>query len=200
MPCSSVARLSLCGWPVQCPSSCRASDVRIWNANTSRPTIPSTNVCHACGSHLVNLTDLYTAKELKNSPTYNEMLPRGRHQNSLIVRLDGADGSHITWGLNAPASSDSWGFSEIGMAMALLRHICQFARVRQGLQRAETRETSVTALLENPRIGVLHLDRRGQIMAANDRARRFLCEERCCRTRVGCSVPASGLTSSVSSG
>ena len=32
----------------------------------------------------------------------------------------------------------------------------------------------MTALLDNPRIGVLHLDRRGRIMAANDRARSIL--------------------------
>ena len=30
------------------------------------------------------------------------------------------------------------------------------------------------ALLENPRIGVIHLDRRGQILEVNDRARRLL--------------------------
>ena len=123
---------------------------------------------------LVPVTDLYTAEELKSSPTYNELLPRGRHQNSLNVRLDGADGSHICWGLNDPVTSDGWGSSEIAMVTALLPHIRQFVRVRQALGRAEARETSVTALLDNPRIGVLHLDRRGQIMAANDRARRIL--------------------------
>ena len=32
----------------------------------------------------------------------------------------------------------------------------------------------MTALLDNPRIGVLHLDRRGRILAVNDRARRLL--------------------------
>ena len=29
-------------------------------------------------SHLVHVTELYTAKELQTSPTYNEALPRGR--------------------------------------------------------------------------------------------------------------------------
>ena len=125
-------------------------------------------------SRLVQVTDLYTAEELKISPTYNEMFPRARHQNSLAVRLDGTDGSHITWGLNDPVTGDSWGSSEIAMVKALLPHIRQFVRVRQALGRAEARETSVTALLDNPRIGVLHLDRRGQIMAANDRARGIL--------------------------
>ena len=148
----------------------------------------------------MNVTDLYTAKELKNSPTYNEMFRRGRHQNSLIVRLDGADGSHVTWGLDAPVSSDSWGFSEIGMAMALLRHICQFVRVWQGLQRAETRETSVTALLETPGSESSTWTGAGRSWRPTTARVASCAKERCCRTRVGCSVLASGLTSSVSSG
>ena len=54
------------------------------------------------------------------------------------------------------------------------RDIRQFVRVRQALVRAEARTTTVTALLDNPRIGVIHLDRRGRIMAVNDRARSIL--------------------------
>ena len=40
--------------------------------------------------------------------------------------------------------------------------------------RAEARRTTVTALLDNPRIGVVHLDRRGRVMETNDRARGVL--------------------------
>ena len=71
-------------------------------------------------------------------------------------------------------TADSWGSSEIEMAEALLPHIRQFVPVQQALQRAEARETGVTALLDHRRIGVLRLDRRRQIMAANDRARHIL--------------------------
>ena len=46
--------------------------------------------------------------------------------------------------------------------------------MRQALVRAEARNTTVTALLDNPRMGVIHLDRRGRIMEANDRARSIL--------------------------
>ena len=60
------------------------------------------------------------------------------------------------------------------MVTKLLSHIRQFVRVRQALVRAEARHTTVTALLDNPRVGVLHLDRRGRVLAANDRARRIL--------------------------
>ena len=121
-------------------------------------------------SRLVHVTDLYTAEELKTSPTYNEIMLRGKHQNSLNVRLKVSDGAHITWALGDPVASDGWGSSQIAMIRTLLPHIGQFIRVRQTLVRAEARTTSVAALLDNPRIGVLHLDRRGRIMEVNDRA------------------------------
>ena len=125
-------------------------------------------------SRLVHVTDLYTAEELKTSPTYNEILFRGKHQDSLNVRMDGPHGSHMTWGLGDPVASDGWASPQVAMARALLPHIRQFVRVRQALVRAEARATTVTALLDNPRIGVLHLDRRGKIMEVNDCARRLL--------------------------
>ena len=125
-------------------------------------------------SRLAHVTGLYTAEELKTSPTYNEFLLRARHQNSLNVRLVLPEGSHITWGLGDPVASDGWGSSRIAMIERLLPHIRQFIRVRQTLVCAEARDTSVTALLDNPRIGVLHLDRRGRILEANDRARGIL--------------------------
>ena len=125
-------------------------------------------------SRLVHVPDLYTAEELKISPTYNEIFRRGHFQAGLLVRLDGPDGSHITWSLGDPVASDGWGSSQITIIEGLLPHIRQFIRVRQALVGTAARATTVTALLDNPRIGVLHLDRRGTIMAVNDRARRIL--------------------------
>ena len=123
---------------------------------------------------LAHITALYTAEELKTSPTYNEILPRAAMQDGLNVRLPGLDGSHIGWGLNDPVDSEGWGSSRIAMVQGLLPHIRQFVRVRQALVRARALGTTVTALLDNPRIGVLELDRRGKIMEVNDRARRIL--------------------------
>ena len=125
-------------------------------------------------SRLVHVTDLYTAEELKTSPTYNEIMLRGQHQNSLNVRLEVSEGSHITWALGDPVASDGWRSSRIAMIRTLLPHIGQFIRVRQTLVRAETRTTSAAALLDSPRIGVLHLDRRGRVLEVNDRARAML--------------------------
>ena len=124
--------------------------------------------------HLVHFKDLLTAEELKTSRTYNELFLRGKYQNGLNVLLDGPGGSRMTWGLGDPVASDGWGSSEIAMVQALLPHIRQFIRVRQALVRAEAHGTTVTALLDNSRIGVLHLDRRGKIIEVNDRARSIL--------------------------
>ena len=125
-------------------------------------------------SRLVHVKDLFTAEELQTSPTYNEMLFRTGGQDSLNARLDGPDGSSITWGLRNPVDFVGWGSSRVTMVTRLLPHIRQFVRVRQALVRADARNTSVTALLDNPRIGVIHLDRCGRMMAANDRARSIL--------------------------
>ena len=125
-------------------------------------------------SRLVHVRDLLTAEELKTSPTYNEMLRRTGGQDSLNARLAGPDGSFIIWGLRDPVDSTGWGASRVEMVTALLPHIRQFVSVRQALVRAEARHTTVTALLDNHRIGVVHLDRRGRIMEANDRARDIL--------------------------
>ena len=124
--------------------------------------------------HLVPIKDLYTAEELKTSRTYNEALRRGQYQQGVNVRLAGPGGSPMTWSLADPVVSDGWGSSQIAMVRRLTPHIRQFIRVRQALVCAQAGDTTVTALLENPRIGVLHLDRRGRILAANDRARRLL--------------------------
>ncbi len=50
----------------------------------------------------------------------------------------------------------------------------QFVRVRQALVRAKAGDTTATVLLDNTRIGVIHLDRRGRILEVNDRARSIL--------------------------
>ena len=125
-------------------------------------------------SLLVHVRDLYTAEELKTSPTYNEMFLRAHGQDGLNVRLDASDGSHITWALGDPVDSDGWGSSKIKLLQALLPQVRQFVLVRQALVRAEARDTTAAALLDNRRIGVIHLDRRGRILEVNDRARRIL--------------------------
>ena len=80
----------------------------------------------------------------------------------------------MTWGLGDPVASEGWGASTITMITRLLPHIQQFVRVRQTLVRAEAGSTTVTASLDNPRIGVLQLERCGRILVGNDRAHSML--------------------------
>ena len=121
-------------------------------------------------SQVVHVADLYTERELKTSPTYNEALPRASAQNGLNVRLNGPDGTHIVWMLTDPTDSAPWSSGQIEMIESLLPHIRQFVRVRQALVDAEAVGASSAALLENTQVGVIQLNRGGKIMATNDRA------------------------------
>ncbi len=123
---------------------------------------------------LVHQRDLYTAEELKSSPAYNEALPRGDCQDGLRVRLHGPGSSRIAWSLGDPVDSVGWGASRIAMVTGLARHVRQFVCIRQALVRAGARTATVTGLLDNSRVGVVHLDRRGRILEVNDRARDIL--------------------------
>ena len=119
---------------------------------------------------LEHITALYTAEELKTSRTYNELLPRAGMQDSLNVKLPGLAGSHIGWTLNDPVDSEGWGSSRITMVQRLLPHIQQFVRVRQVLAGAAALGASLADLLATTGLGIIQLDRRGRIAAANDRA------------------------------
>ena len=119
---------------------------------------------------LVHITALYTAEELKTSRTYNELLPRAGMQDSLNVRLPGLAGSHIGWGLNDPVDAEGWGSSRITMVQRLLPQIQQFVRVRQVLAGAGALGASLADLLATTGLGIIQLDGRGRIAAANDRA------------------------------
>ena len=125
-------------------------------------------------SRLVHITDLYTAEELQTSPAYNESMLRFSSQDSLNVRLDGPDGSHITWSLADPVTPGGWETWQLTLIQGLLPHIRQFVRVRQTLAKAEAQGVSAAGLLDTTRIGVIQLDRRGRIVEANDRARALL--------------------------
>ena len=125
-------------------------------------------------SHVVHATHLYTAQELQTSVAYNEGLRRLNGQDGLRVRLDGPAGSHISWGLADPVAPGGWDSPQLALIKGLLPHIRQFVRVRQALGGAEALGTAVTDLLDTSWVGVLHLDRRGRIVEANDHARRLL--------------------------
>ena len=125
-------------------------------------------------SHVVPLADLYTAEELKTSRAYNEGLRRHNAHKGLITRLDGPAGCNIAWTISDRVGSDGWAAPQLALLKGLLPHIRQFVRVRQAVVSAGALGLSVTDLLDNPRVGVIHLDQRGRIVEANDRARYML--------------------------
>lgn len=125
-------------------------------------------------SQLVHVSDLFTEEELKTSPVYNEFLCRMGAQNGLNVRLDGPAGCHIFWGTADPSGPGDWGSDQIDMMRRLLPHIRHFVSVRRALEDSEALDASLTGLLDNTCIGVIHLDPHGRVVEVNDRARDIL--------------------------
>ena len=125
-------------------------------------------------SRVTHVTDLYTERELRTSRTFNDGLRHSGAQDSLNVRLDGPHDLRIVWALADPVRAGGWPNACIEMIERLLPHIRQFVQVRQALAAAQALGLSVAGLLENDRVGVIHLDRRGRIMEANGRAHRLL--------------------------
>ena len=125
-------------------------------------------------SRLAPVPSLFTEGELKTSAVYNELLPRAVTQDGLVVRLDGPDGSRIVWEIGDPVDRDGWTSQRAETIERLLPHLRQFVRVRQALVGAKALGASLVALLDNVRAGVIQLDRRARVTAANDRARAML--------------------------
>ncbi len=132
---------------------------RIWK-------LPAGQVAHA--------PDLYTEKELKTSRAYNEAWLACRCQNGLCIPLGGSGGLLTIWGFADPIATGEWGSDQLRLIESLLPHVHQFVRVRQALGCADALSAGLTGLLDNTGIGVLHLDRHGHVLAANDAARAIL--------------------------
>ena len=127
-------------------------------------------------SRIVHVGEMYTDEEKKRSPAYNELLPRSDTGNSLHTRLDGPNGSRIVFTVADPVDDTNWSSAQVETIGRLLPHLRRFVRVHQALADARALGASATALLEHTRCGVIQLDRRGRIVAANGRARELLGE------------------------
>ena len=125
-------------------------------------------------SKIVHVTELLSEEQLKTSLIYNKAMPRFHFQDGLNVRLDGPHGSRIIWGIADPSDGSGWSSDQIDMVTRLLPHIRQFVRIRHALAEARALGASIIELLDNIRIGVIQLDRRGRVTAVNDRARAML--------------------------
>ena len=121
-------------------------------------------------SRLIHVSELYTEAERRTSATYNEVMPLTSSQDSLNVRLDGPVGTRVVWALADPVDAGGWGIVRTRMVERLLPHVRQCLAVRHALNEAGALGESLAGLLEVGGIGVVHLDRSGRIVAANDRA------------------------------
>ena len=121
-------------------------------------------------SRIVESDALFTEKEMKTSPVYNEILPRGDSRNGLLARLDGPHGSRIVWTTGDPVDAAGWTPARIEAVARVLPHLRQFVRVRQTLCEARALGTSLAGLLETMGTGIVQLDRRRRVTAVNDRA------------------------------
>ena len=120
---------------------------------------------------LFHNTQLYTEEERKTSTAYNELLARHHGANAINVRLDGPNGTRIVWVVNDPVDGDGWSSFQLDSIRRLLPHIRQTVRVQQALAGAGALGASLASLLDTTGLGILQLDGRGRIVAANDRAR-----------------------------
>ena len=125
---------------------------------------------------LAPVPSLFGEGEMKTSALYNELMPRTDTRDSLSVRLDGPDGSRIVWTIADPVGGDGWSSTQVETIEGLLPHLRQFVRVRQALVDARALGSSMAELLDSARMGVVQLDRRGRVVAANDSARALLRE------------------------
>ena len=125
---------------------------------------------HLPEGKLVRLSDLYSEQERKTSPVYNDWFSHAGSLNGLNVRLDGPDGTLITWVIAGPTKPSGWGSDQVETIERLLPHIRQFVRTRQAVAGARALGASLGGLLETTRIGMIHLDRHGRIVEANTRA------------------------------
>ena len=125
-------------------------------------------------SKIVSVKELYAEEEKKSSLAYIEMLTRSDTGDSLHVRLDGPDDSWIVRTAADPVDDTGWSSHRVETVARILPHVRQFVRVRLALVDAQALGSTMTALLDNTRCGVIQLDRRGRIVAVNGRALELL--------------------------
>ena len=123
---------------------------------------------------LFHTTELYTEEELKTSAAYNELLVRQHVGNAINVRLDGPDDTRIVWVVNDPIDGDRWSSDQLKFIRYLLPHIRQTVHMQQALAGAGALGASHGQLLDTTGLGVVQLNARARIVAANDRARDLL--------------------------
>ncbi len=119
-------------------------------------------------------SDLYSDREMKASAAYNEFRVANNTQNGLFTVIHGIDGSAVVWSCGNSTEREGWGHDQVRVIGLLAPHMGQAARVHRAMADARALGASLSGLIENRRLGLIRLDRRGRIMEANDPARDIL--------------------------
>ena len=127
-------------------------------------------------SKIVAVAEQFTEAERKRSRCYNEAFPRYETQKGLETRLVVPGSSHIVWALADPVDSSGWTSSRVEMFSRLLPHLRQYVLVRSALAEANAYGATVGDLLDHTRVGIVQMNRRGRVVAMNDRADRLFRE------------------------
>ena len=125
-------------------------------------------------NRLIRIADVYTEEELKSSEAYNALRTSAHAGQAINVRLKGTDGLRIMWQVKDPLDGEGWSSAQLDWIRRLLPHVRQTVSVRQTLARAGALGARLTDMLDAAGLGVVQLDGRGSIAAANDRARDLL--------------------------
>ena len=123
---------------------------------------------------LIPINDLYTEAELRTSASYNALRTLAHAGQAVNVRLHGPGDSRILWQVNDPVGGDGWSSAQCDTIRNLLPHIRQTAHIQQTLARADALGATLTEMLDRTGLGIVQLDARGRIVAANDHARDVL--------------------------
>ncbi len=123
---------------------------------------------------MIHITDLYTEEELRTSESFNALRTLAHAGNAINVRLDGSAGSRILWQINDPVDGDGWSSAQLDRIQRLLPHIRQTVQVQQTLAAADALGATLTELLDTTGAGIIELEARGRIVAANDTALELL--------------------------
>ena len=125
-------------------------------------------------ARVVPVAWLLSEAQMKTSLVYNEMLLPGDLGNALHARLDGPDGTRIVWTSADPVDPAGWSSGPVEMLERILSHLRHYIRVRHALVSARALAASFSDLVENVNLAVIHLDRRGHVVSANERAQDLL--------------------------
>ena len=123
---------------------------------------------------LLHLPDFYTEAELKTSAAYNALRTFGRSGNGIDVRLTGPGGSRILWEIADAVDGEGWSSAQLETIRHLLPHVRHVLGVQRTLAGAGALGATLVELLDATGAGIIQLDARGQIVAANDRVRKLL--------------------------